>query len=278
MNAPTAVALPFGLKDLLDDNPVQGEQRKGARRFWTTREEKILAETYPTGGVTACLKALPGRSASAIYGHAHELGIKGPVASKPDFRRQRWTSSDAIDAVIRRAYQKNPAKCDILRCAKALGRPRWWVSKRAAKLGLVTPRFKEPEWTQAEIDLALTHAHKDLETIRRKLKSAGYARTTTAIKVKLVREGAEREDPDHFTANRLAPLMGVDCKTVTGWILKGLLRAKKRGTARTEAQGGGQWWIHRRDVRAFIIDNAAVVDIRKVDKFWFIDLLAGRAA
>lgn len=69
--------------------------------------------------------------------------------------------------------------------------------------------------------------------------------------------------------------MGVDAKVVTGWITKGWLKAQRRGTDRTEAQGGDQWWIHRRDVRTFIIQNAAAVDLRKiVDKEWFVDLLA----
>lgn len=31
--------------------------------------------------------------------------------------------------------------------------------------------------------------------------------------------------------------------------------------------------LQARDVRAFILDNAAAVDLRTVDKFWFIDLV-----
>jgi hypothetical protein len=38
-------------------------------------------------------------------------------------------------------------------------------------------------------------------------------------------------------------------------------------------QGGDQHWIRLCDLRAFILDNTAIVDIRKVDKFWFIDLV-----
>ncbi|MFC0243657.1 hypothetical protein [Rhodopseudomonas telluris] len=42
---------------------------------------------------------------------------------------------------------------------------------------------------------------------------------------------------------------------------------------RTAAQGGDEWSIHRRAVRAFVIDNIASVDFRKLDKFWLVELL-----
>ena len=105
------------------------------------------------------------------------------------------------------------------------------------------------------------------------LQRAGHARTETAITVMGKRLSATREDPHHLTARGLATLMGVDSKTVGGWVARGLLKARRRCTDRTDAQGGDQHRIHLRDVRSFIADNAAVVDTRKVDKFWFIDLL-----
>ncbi len=262
------------IRALLTRNPLVGEPRRGCRRFWTTREEKLLGEHYPKGGINACLAHLPGRSATAIYNHAALLGLQAPATQKHDFRRQRWTSSDHIDAAIRRVYQRTPAKGDIDALALAVGRPRWWVTKRASKLGLITPRFKEPDWTDAEREILHDNFHRAPRTIQRMLKRAGYVRTETAISVMGKRLGATREDPLHVTASGLATLMGVDAKTVTGWIARGLLKARRRDTNRSAAQGGDHHWIHLRDVRTFIVDNAAVVDIRKVDKFWFIDLLA----
>lgn len=262
------------LRALLDRNPTQGQPKRGVRRFWTTREEKLLREHYPQGGVGACLDRLPGRSAAAIYSHAGSLALQAPATQKHDFRKKRWTSSDQIDAVIRRVYQRTPGKGDINDLAFAVGRPRWWVSKRAAKLGLVPPRFKEPAWTDVEREIVQRNFHRSPKIIRGMLKRAGYERTETAIVVMGKRLGATRDDPLHLTATGLASLMGVDAKTVTGWIARGLLNANRRGTGRTSAQGGDQHWIRVRDVRAFIIDNAAAVDIRKVDKFWFIDLVA----
>lgn len=262
-----------GIRTLLEHNPVVGEARLGSRRFWTTTEEKLLRAHYPQGGVAACLPHLPGRTAASIYNHAASLGLRTPATDKPDFRRQRWTSSEPIDAAIRRVYQRDPTKGDIAALAIAVGRPRWWVTRRASRLGLITPRFKEAPWSDAEREIVHDHFHRPPSSIRKMLQRAGYQRTETAITVMGKRMGATREDPSHVTANSLATLMGVDAKTVTRWIERGLLRARRRETKRSVAQGGDPHWIHLRDVRAFIADNAGVIDIRKVDKFWFIDLL-----
>lgn len=265
------------VRDVLDENLVVGEPKRGARRFWTTTEERVLRANYATQGLEGCLSLLPGRTAASIYGRAGKLGLTGPQRAPYDFRRQRWTPSDAIDAVIRRLYPTCTKKLDVTRLAKTVGRPRWWVSKRAVALGLVAPRFKTPDWSAEELVIVLEKPWLGLRAIQRRLAARGYRRSETAIKVRLTREGADRQDPHHFSACGLAKLMGVDSKVVTGWIAKGWLAAKRRGTDRVATQGGDSWWIHTRAIRSFIVGNAAAIDIRKVDKFWFIDLLASRA-
>lgn len=265
---------PSGIREILDINPVAGEQRKGPRRFWTGREEKLLHRHYPNGGVTACLAVLPGRTASSIYNRAGFLGLRVPANDGKVHERQRWETTDQIDALITRTYQKAPTKGDVMRIAAVAGRPRWWISKRAQALGLAVPRFKEPAWSEDELDLIASNAHKHPATLRRMLRSRGFARTETAIVVRLKRLGADRTDPDHLNANQLAAVMGVDRKTVAAWIAKGWLKATRRESTDTD----DFWWIHRRDVRRFVVDNVATVDLRKVDKFWFVDLLAERGA
>ncbi|WP_200957841.1 hypothetical protein [Mesorhizobium sp. Root157] len=257
---------------MLDVNPVAGAIRCGTRRFWTGREEKLLRQHYPSGGVSACLAVLPGRTASSIYNRVGILGLRMPGNDGKVHERQHWQTTDQIDAIIIRTYQTKPDKRAVQHCAQVVGRPRWWVSKRALKLGLVAPRFKEPVWSEAEIGVVTDQAHKNPRTIQKALKRAGYARTETAIVVKLKRLGADRADPDHLNANQLASVMGVDRKTVGSWIAKGWLKAKRREATSLD----DFWWIHRKDVRRFVIDNVAAVDLRKVEKFWFVDLLAGR--
>lgn len=274
MNTSLAIREPTGIRALLDVNPVAGEKRANARRFWTGREEKLLRQAYPGGGVSACLAVLPGRTATSIYQRAGQLGLRIPARDGKVHERQRWESSEQIDGIIRRVFQRAPTKGDVQHCAQTIGRPRWWVSKRAQKLGLVAPRFKEPAWTETEIDLISNQAHKHPATIQRALKRAGFARTETAIIVKLKRIGVDRTDPSHLNANQLAGVMGVDRKTVAAWITKGWLKAERRQASALD----DFWWIHRRDIRRFVVENVAVVDLRKVDKFWFVDLMAERVS
>ena len=53
----------------------------------------------------------------------------------------------------------------------------------------------------------------------------------------------------------------------------GDLKAKFRGTARTEQQNGDIYLIHEKDVRRFILEHPTEIDLRKVDQLWFLDVL-----
>lgn len=246
-----------------------------SRRYWTTSEHRRLLALYPTGGPAAVKSALPGRSLRAIYQRARTAGLVAP--GQPSVR-QSWTTSPQIDEAIRRAYQSTPSDGAIDRLAMSCCRPRWWVSRQAARLGLVAPRFKEPEWSAAELELVEDMAHRPSDAIARALRRRGYRRTATAVTVKLRRLGTDRADPNHYSATALAGMMGIDAATVAGWIERGWLAADRRGTERTAAQGGDMWWVSRKAVRRFVVENTARVDLRKVDKFWFVDLLTDRSA
>lgn len=244
-----------------------------AVQHWTTTEEKILREHYSTpGGMDKCIELLSRRTRSSIYQHALKLGLKACHGGK----HQYYETNDFIDNAIRQAYQKPPVKGAIQQLANRLNRPRYWVTKRATALGLITPRFKEPPWCEQEIEILEQHGHRALETIQRALARQGFKRTTTAIHVKRKRLHIDTHDPNNYTAHGVATLMGVDSKTVLRWIEKLDLKASRRGTARTDQQGGDQYQISRKNLRQWIADNATHMDLRKVDKFWFIDLMAGR--
>lgn len=263
------------LSTFLDLNPMVGEKRSPERRFWTGREIKTLRDTYPSGGLKGCLPLLPGRTAKAVYQTARQQGLLSP-STKRGGARQRWQSSEQIDRLIRDAYGRVRKAKDITRLAQTLGRPRWWISKRAVVLGCAFPRFKPEPWTEKETQIIAENAYRKLSTLRRLL---GNRRSETAISVKLKRIEAEREDPNHFTATGLAKVLGCDIKAVTAAIAKDWLKATRRGTDRVAAQGGDQWWIHRRDVARFVVENVHAVNFAKVDKYWLVDLLIteGRA-
>ena len=266
-----------GIRLLLDTAETVGEPRSGAKRFWTGREELILRNTYPEGGVPACLPRLPGRTPASIYQRAAKLGLIAPAEAARGAPRRRHQSNEHIDALIRRTYA-NPEKGAIKRLAQTIGRPRAWIADRAIKLGCTVPRFKALPWTNPEREIVRENAHRHPATICKVLKRSGFSRTETAVSVQIKRLGACTEDPNHYTATGLASLFGVDGHVITAWIGKGWLQAARRGTERVAAQGGDQWWIHRRSVRAFVIQNVGAVDFRKVDKFWLVDLLAGSVA
>jgi hypothetical protein len=258
-----------GTRMMLDTNPIVGERRLGPARFWTTREIRVLRELWPD--LDALVAALPGRTAAGIYGKGCREGLPIP---KKGLARRKYTSNEQIDAFIRRAYVEARDQGDIKRACAQIMRPRWWVAKRALQLGCVVPRYKEPPWTSAELEIVTANAHLSLERLRNRLRLAGFRRTESAILGKMKRLGTDRTEPGRYKCSALAPLFGVNRATVTGWIDKGWLKA--RGRYSRERHEGEAWWIAEADVRRFVIENAAAVDLRKVDKFWFVDLLARR--
>jgi len=246
-----------------------GTQKRAPRYHWTTAEMDTLRRVYPTAGPTATAAALPHRDLRAIYQQARKHGLRAPTTRAP---RQQWTWTDAELAALRRVYQSRPQKCDVVALALRLGKPRHAVSKRAVLEGLVTPRTKAPPWSREEDALLAEWAHCHPRHIARKFKTAGYARSETAITVRRKRVDVDTTDPDHYTAGALARLMGVDPKTVIRWIDKESLPAKRRGTHRTETQGD-HYHIARKALREWVRTHAVLVDLRKVDRFWFLDLV-----
>jgi hypothetical protein len=239
-------------------------------KYWTTSEVGLLREQYESLGPDICAQLLPGRSSDSVRYKARTLGLANPPGT---FMKRKHKNSPHIDTQIRMTYQAAPVKGAISRLAERVGRPRWWVSRRARELGLVSPRLMEPDWADAEVELLARYAYASSRVILRKLKLAGFDRTETAITVKRVRLGFRPADNGYYTARQCAGLMGVDNKSVTRWIDKGLLKAEKRGTNRTAQQGGDHWWIKDKNIRRLIVEHTAAIDIRKVDKFWFVDLL-----
>ena len=81
---------------------------------------------------------------------------------------------------------------------------------------------------------------------------------------------------DGMSAHDLAYCLGVDEHFITRAIKGSRLKAEPRGTARTEAQGGDSYYIQRKDIRTYVTNWLNEIDIRKVDKYWFVDLLTSR--
>lgn len=101
-------------------------------------------------------------------------------------RRRKYIFTAQLDERIREIYLTHPGaktRPGIRQLAERVGIPHWALKKRARELGLA--RTKEKPWSDLELAILARYAWMSDERIRLKLKVAGYARTVTAIHLKL---------------------------------------------------------------------------------------------
>ena len=144
------------------------------------------------------------------------------------------------------------------------------VSKRGAELGVA--RVKEKPWTELEEEILGRVGHLAPTGMQRKLAEAGFSRSVAAIQVKVQRNRI-KGNLDGYSACQLADALGVDTHKVLRWIRQQCLKAERRGTDRTTEQGGDIWWISERSVRRFILRFPQEIDLARVEKIWFLNLL-----
>ena len=210
------------------------------------------------------------RTGSSHTVHLRQVDCCDPHRIKSQNRR-KYLFTDQIDQLIRETYLNHrdaKTRPGIRLLAKKIGVPHWALKKRARELGLA--RTKELLWSEAELGILARYAWMSDERIRLKLKAAGYPRTVTGIHLKLKRMRF-KHDGSFYSANGLAQALGIDSHAVARWIKSGHLKAKHRGTARTELQNGDIYLIHEKDVRRFILEHPTDIDLRKVDQIWFLD-------
>lgn len=176
---------------------------------------------------------------------------------------------------IRKAYQGDTGNGEIRDLAIRLGLPRWKVTRYAISQGFTAKQKKEPDWSQRELSILHQNAHLAASVIQKRLKKHGFCRTEVGIVIKRKRMRFLQNLNGH-SARSVAECFGIDVHSVMRYIKNGWLVAKKRGTQRTEAQGGDSWYIKDKDIRDFVINSVAVVDFRKIDKYWLVDLLSGK--
>jgi hypothetical protein len=174
---------------------------------------------------------------------------------------------------IVRVYQRDTGNGQVRALAQRLGYPRWKITRYAMQAGLIAKQKKEPDWNERELRILEHNARHSPERIQIKLKIAGYRRSATGIVLKRKRMRYLR-NLDGMSATSLAECLGVDNHFVTRAIAGGRLKAEKRGTRRTEKQGGDTNYIKDKNIRNYILTWLPEIDIRKVDKYWFCHLLA----
>jgi len=161
---------------------------------------------------------------------------------------------------------------EVKKFARQHGLPRWKITRYAQRMGWIAKQKKAPVWTDREIRILKQNAHHSPETIQRRLKRIGFRRSLASIILKRKRMRFIA-NIDGQSANSLAMCLGEDGHFVTKMIKNGLLKAKRRIQNRTPQQGGNVYIIRDKDVKDFIVNNIHMIDLRKVDKYWFVDIL-----
>lgn len=205
--------------------------------------------------------ALPGRSPSGIYQKALEEKLEC------GWMRGRLAANEALDGELRRRIEIGPQVGDIKKLAERYNLPAWYVSRRAGQLGLTTPRLKEPEWDDEEIEIVDRYGEDGAAAVHRQLRIAGFNRTPGAVCMAIKRRKIEKLSTGSMSARAVAELMGVDGKTVARWIEHCGLKAR-----RVE---GNAWGVARKELRRWLLDNPDWFDLRKVRQAWFMNLMKG---
>jgi len=176
---------------------------------------------------------------------------------------------------IKRVYMTGTGNGEINILAKHLRLPTWKVSRYALHQGWIQKQKKASAWSEEEIKILERWAHITSERIQIKLKTKGFKRSLVGIILKRKRMRL-LSNLKGQSASAVAMCLGVDSHFITSAIKAGLLKARKRGTDRTKQQGGDMWYISDKSIRKFIIENVHAIDLRKVDKYWYTDIVAGR--
>ena len=213
---------------------------------------------------------LTGKSIAAVQSHARTLGL---TCQAKHIRRAAHVRSAELDARIRAGWPTLKGAGAVSAFAVELGLTRSYLSACASRLNLTMPHRKEPPWTAAEDELLRRVRIDSKEAAERAFRAHGFTRSGTAIWIRAARLKISRRRSDVFSATSAAKVLGVDPKTISIACQTGELAASKRGTRRLVQQGGDNWLVTRAALKVYVIETIARLDIRKVDKLAFVDLL-----
>lgn len=194
-----------------------------------------------------------------------------PVGKK---KPRKWPAiTPDLHEKIKKLYQHRERRTgEVTAFAEKHGLPRWKITKYAIRQGWIEKTKKEPDWSAREVRVLEQSAHHSPEIIQRHLKRIGSHRSVTAIVLKRKRMRL-LSNLNGQSATSLALCLGVEVHFVTRAIKNGQLKATRRQLHMTSAQGGNPFLIKDEHVREFILNNLNLIDLRKVDKYWFVDVL-----
>ncbi len=154
--------------------------------------------------------------------------------------------------------------------------PRWYVKRKAQEMGLARCH-KQPDWSEKEVSyLHKYFPSKGFRAIQNGLKkiNGGILRSVTAITLKKRRLHINKRS-DGFTMRMVEEIFGVDHHKIEKWVHLGWLQDGRKGTERTRNQGGDMHHFKPENLRNFAINYPEEIDIRRVEKWTFIQIVAG---
>ncbi|RJQ49794.1 MAG: hypothetical protein C4538_01510 [Nitrospiraceae bacterium] len=183
----------------------------------------------------------------------------------------KYQFTPEMDKEILYTYSINTdSKPRVINLARKFKMPRWAIYQRALKLGAVTSSHQKKPWTDEEIRMVEKYARYSPQTIRKKLAKAGFQRSIASIVLKRKRMRL-LSNLDGVSACLCAEFLGVDLHWVLNHINLGSLKAE---VVRRDTEGKANYYIKEKDLRKFIIANPDLIDLRKVEKYYFIELVA----
>lgn len=186
--------------------------------------------------------------------------------------RSKWVPTPEIDQLILDAWRtiKDPRRY----VAEKTGWPEWAVQDHAINLGAVeTRRIKEPVWSVAECETLENYSWLTIRSLQRKLKKqTGIWRSASAVKSQRYRLRLA-QTVDGYNPHQLSRLLGTAPSAVRTWIRLGLLPAKNRSHGAYETTDVNYWFIPNEWVYDFVLKHPERIDLSKVDKMWFLNLL-----
>jgi len=154
------------------------------------------------------------------------------------------------------------------RMIRLTGLPRWYIKRRAARLGLTMHIDRRP-WTGAEVDLM----ERLVSTVSTATIAKRLHRPENSVVTKLKRMGTSRRVRDGYTMRDLELCLGEDHHKIAQWLAAGWLRDHLQGTRRHDGNGKDIHRIREEDILNFVRSHPQEFNLGKVDQTWFLDLV-----
>lgn len=190
-------------------------------------------------------------------------------------KRKHFLTDDEIKIILS-FYDGTTIKTNKIMRLLGHKYPRWYVKRKAQEMGLARCH-KQPDWSEKEVEyLHKFFPQKGFVAIQNGLKriNGGILRSITAITLKKRRLHINKRS-DGFTMRMVEEIFGTDHHKIEKWVHLGWLQDGRKGTERTKAQGGDMHHFRSENLRNFVINYPEEIDIRRVEKMTFIQLIAG---